>query len=118
MREIKFRAWNKGYNDGKISDIFTLKKLQEKGIGYPVGNKDIKIMQYTGLKDKNNKEIYEGDIITNRDGIWEVKFIEEFASFKTINKNGVQRLDMCNRTNEVIGNIYKNPKTTRKFWKD
>jgi len=58
MREIKFRAWN-----GK--KMFKLDPLSGKGSLFDLApEKDWYVMQYTGLKDKNGKDIYEGDIIT------------------------------------------------------
>lgn len=85
----------------------------------PLADDECIISQFTGLLDKNGKEIYEGDIVKNRFGIlFKFVVIDLLAlGFETIGKNrGI--IAQGNNTNkwscipekvEVIGNIYENP---------
>jgi uncharacterized phage protein (TIGR01671 family) len=123
MREIKFRAWDKKKNlmlyefdligNGDFSLAKAFLHLQDYGINDFV--EDFILMQYTGLKDKNGKEIYEGDIL-NMTYHGSVSIVEpeikgvigfERGSF-IIEENGFA-LGKIGRSLEVIGNIYENP---------
>ena len=61
MKEIKFRAWDKEHREMK-SDI-TLDVLKIYGNSLNEGLKHTELMQFTGLKDKNGKEIYENTLV-------------------------------------------------------
>ena len=69
------------------------------------------LMQYTGLKDKNGVEIYEGDIIycEECDRNSEIKWDTVSAMFSFHRPNIHDRYDVSTNTMEIIGNIYENP---------
>ena len=85
MREIKFRAWNKvtgvmfsvGEYMPPASPAFTGSVSDDNLNAFPLTECDL--MQYTGLKDKNGKEIYEGDILQ---GQWGLQQEEELQSIR------------------------------------
>ena len=106
MREIKFRAWDK-----LAKSMYQVQSLTTyKGADDILCKKDCEIMQYTGLKDENKKEIYEGDIIKWGEKIFVVEWSKTGAYFKGRYTNlGYDLLCNCFRNNEVIGNIYENP---------
>jgi len=141
-RKIKFRAWNKvwgmmslvdkiEFEEGKpVSVSVTIKATDfdhtDEWSDYEVGD-DIILQQFTGLKDKNGKEIYDGDIITfteiDEDSCMgkedtytgKVEWIDEISQWRFIYPSG-QRTELhfivqlpTIRSCEVIGNIYENP---------
>lgn len=132
MREVKFRAWDKTVN--KMSKVIriTYSDVQHTTVNYQYindkgkkrddlslldddGNVTIVLMQYTGLKDKNGKEIYEGDIVTGKLGkIAEVKWLQEHCAYVGYCRedNKYYYLECGNERFEnvvIIGNIFENP---------
>lgn len=113
MREIKFRIWMKSLNRMVYNPYVQEVNKQERDQinDYFNGNNNKFIwMQYTGLKDKNSKEIYEGDILSDSQDTREVKFGN--GSFYLCPNTQALKL-MCNTfvikgIYEVIGNIYEN----------
>jgi uncharacterized phage protein (TIGR01671 family) len=109
-REIKFRAW-----DNEL-DCMNTDIQKETVLGEWLEEKErFTVMQYTGLKDKNGVEIYEGDILEHAYGIKaRVVFVVEHAAFLAhyiINDNAEYDYLEESRMKdvEVIGNIYENP---------
>ena len=120
MREIKFRAWvSKAKLMLRVTDIdFEDKSIGCKDNATQWNDYEYLIMQYTGLKDKNGVEIYEGDVVTLRGqaqgtnkGV--VIFSPSATKFAVrVRRNGYRK----NETHlvsllkcKVIGNTHENP---------
>ena len=111
MREIRFRAWNATMH--KMIDLQKITPLATDlaGLFIPFSD-DIFLMQFTGLHDKNGREIYEGDILqTAENGTCQVVYNKELVAFAL---KGLEHWDCYfGRTPssffKVTGNIYENP---------
>lgn len=131
-REIKFRAW-----DGDTMFVFSLENMVDEARW--IKQHDWKVMQYTGLKDRNGKEMWEGDICRvntwesnpdiyrNHPNLFKVFWSENSAKFEFYSPDemwgktldGKERetdigIDVFLEINEddqweIIGNIYENP---------
>jgi len=125
MREIKFRAITR---EGKI--IKNVGKIEFFEDGSIIVNDEIpveKLIQYTGLKDKERKEIWEGDIL-EYDGekieckkcghkqlyysshkLYEIKWNQEMCEFVCENDENSMNPCIWGKDMKIIGNIYENP---------
>lgn len=128
MREFKFRVWCKGKSDNPnfnkqkwfdINDIILNKYFPLPHL-FNESHDNFVIQQYTGLKDKNDKEIYEGDILeiyltgpaeVSRPNYGEVVWSNNELRFvlKVIIPTGIVEWGFEYTELKVIGNIYENP---------
>lgn len=100
MREFKFRLFELGE-----MEYFTFDDVYYNRVVVNNGVTKTPIMQYTGLKDKNGKEIYEGDIIQCKSEVkGEVYWAENWAMWSVCGEALMRNTD-----GELIGNKYEHP---------
>lgn len=122
MREIKFKAWDKDrkrWTNYSIAD--NLPRFYDKHTGCWKTDKEGErfiLCQYTGLKDKNGKEIYEGDVvkaISFARWIGIIKYSDENQAFifddldKKYRGDSIVFMSQFDESFKILGNIYENP---------
>lgn len=133
MREIKFRAWDrelKEWTNYSISNIDgTLIDFLNKETGFwesDRGGERFVLSQYTGLKNFNEKEIYEGDIVkavgfSKWIGVAKYSGKNQAFVFECIDKNyrrNIVFMSQFDQAFKILGNIYENPEMLEELTND
>lgn len=121
MREIKFRAW---YNEHMIEDSSFYIREDWQVFNDKMDERDYILMQYTWIKDKNWKEIYEWDLLSHywdTTALFEIFYNDDLAKFDCCRVHysnwrcGWYIPPMDTVAFEAIWNIYENPELLNNF---
>ena len=113
----KFRAYDGGslsrmYQPDEVmvgnGDIWIID--EDSVAGDWIVNNDLHLMQSTGLKDKNGKEIFEGDVVKCNGLLGTIKSLKAMWICSFVKYNNYQKVGFFAQEIEVVGNIYENPK--------
>lgn len=118
----RYRAWDKStkvmYDDGDIVSIdiekkeILVKTTSYKRLSYSFLG-DVELMASTGFRDNDGKDIFRGDIVMSRSGLFKgiISLRQDLGAYviKLIGYKDFVRLSTVANTTEVIGNIYENP---------
>lgn len=117
----KYRAWDKEFKemvqvDALVFDEQIIKATYKNGNVVKEDIKNYVLMQSTGLRDKNGKEIFEGDILDSKDGFLTgiVEFRTDLGAFvcNLVECNNFERLCNVANSRRIIGNIWEHPELT------
>ena len=128
-REIKFRVWCNRTKEWLKYDeygILANGKLIARSEYNEVGSQkaytensrvDATVSFWTGLKDKNGKEIYEGDILSMHNGQYNSQVVWDTDRYIAdhIGNGGSESITTFIEDLEIIGNIYENPELLKKY---
>ena len=110
MREIKFRAWDK--DSKEMTPLFNIDfehNIMNKGSLWK-SLYSVELLQYTWLKDKNGKEVYEGDLVIYGNKQWVIEYRPWCFYIKYLYEWLEKTWWLWYGENlEILGNIYENP---------
>jgi uncharacterized phage protein (TIGR01671 family) len=125
-REIKFRAWDKDKKCMIYGSFLWYLTFDGRVLRTDLSEaKNIELMQFTGLKDKNGAEIYEGDLLKKKDAEKPrvVKWTDQNGAYFVLSNSIDKKVDWDDCLTdeqikiygyEIIGNIYENPELLTK----
>lgn len=121
----RYRAWDKELQTMLDVSLIDFKKRVLVGEHWKFGETnfmsfdEIKLIKSTGLKDKNGKEIFEGDVLGTKDGLLNgvVEYRTDLGMWTNslIRYNNFERLCNVAGNREIIGNIYENPELLKEL---
>lgn len=109
MRQIKFRVFDTFENKMIYDDVASYISFNDDGV---VNNRNIfgvtHVMQFTGLHDKNGKEIYEGDIVKYMGVFGKIDYFKDGFWINCSTKGAYREIRDNHKHIEIIGNVHEN----------